>query len=196
MDSFWGTVAGIIGSFGGATVLVFLFSNWLGKLWASRIMEKERAAHSADLEKLRAELKTDHDKNMEFLKSEIAIFQEKCLKSHHDKVAIYRAMVNAVSGLVANLDRFRLGHANPAEAPLILHEFNLARLRMYGYAAMIAPQAVMDAQDRLIDYLFSAIGGSVSYDWKELRSRALELLNEVRKDVGINTEPIKYRGPH
>lgn len=41
----------ILTSLGGGAAIVFAFSSWLGKVWAARILDKERH----DLEKLRKE---------------------------------------------------------------------------------------------------------------------------------------------
>ena len=67
---------------------------------------------------------------------------------------------------------------------------------MYGYLGMLAPQSVMDAQDALITFLQEAAEGkkSMGRDWTAMRSLALGLLNEIRKDVGIDKTPIEYRG--
>ncbi|HET8923780.1 MAG TPA: hypothetical protein VFN26_12395 [Candidatus Acidoferrum sp.] len=52
----WGVAGAVLASLGGGSVIVAAFSNWLGKLWADRLMEKERAQHAKELEKLRSSL--------------------------------------------------------------------------------------------------------------------------------------------
>lgn len=49
-DGFKFSIA-ILTSLGGGSAIVFLFSSWLGKAWATRILDKERH----ELEKLRKE---------------------------------------------------------------------------------------------------------------------------------------------
>ena len=71
---------------------------------------------------------------------------------------------------------------------------NRARIRVYGYLGMMAPQSVMDAQDQLFDYLIQVAGGRQLYDWSKARQLALVLLNEIRKDIGIDVKPIAYNG--
>ena len=46
-----------MGSLGGGAVIVFAFSSWLGKVWAKRILEKEKHQYAAELERIKTELK-------------------------------------------------------------------------------------------------------------------------------------------
>ncbi|MDD4296364.1 MAG: hypothetical protein PHC69_05330 [Ruminiclostridium sp.] len=60
-------VAGaIIASIGGAGAVLFGLSSWLGKVWANRILEKEKRVHTEQLEKYKSEL----SKQIEFARSE------------------------------------------------------------------------------------------------------------------------------
>ncbi len=43
----------ILASLGVSTAIVFGFSSWLGKIWASKLMEKDKAEHARELERLR-----------------------------------------------------------------------------------------------------------------------------------------------
>ncbi|MCX6980461.1 MAG: hypothetical protein NTV08_06875 [Verrucomicrobia bacterium] len=52
-------VVGVIVSIGGGAAIVFAFSNWLGKLWADRLMSAEKAKHDRELESFRADIKRD-----------------------------------------------------------------------------------------------------------------------------------------
>lgn len=45
----------ILGSLGGAGLLLAVFSSWLGKVWASRILESDRSKYASELEALKAE---------------------------------------------------------------------------------------------------------------------------------------------
>ena len=46
----------LLGSLGGAAVIIFGFSSWLGKVWANRFMEREKAEYARELESLRNSL--------------------------------------------------------------------------------------------------------------------------------------------
>ncbi|MGA2138909.1 MAG: hypothetical protein ABSH14_08620 [Verrucomicrobiia bacterium] len=50
-------VWGIVASLGGGAVIVFALSNWIGKVWADRLMASEKAKHDAALELLRADIR-------------------------------------------------------------------------------------------------------------------------------------------
>ena len=54
----------VIASFGGAGLLIFVLSSWLGKVWATRIMEHERAELSISIENTKADLmrSIEHEK--------------------------------------------------------------------------------------------------------------------------------------
>lgn len=41
---------------GGGSVLIFGMANWLGKVWANRILEKEKSKYSKEIEKYKSEL--------------------------------------------------------------------------------------------------------------------------------------------
>jgi hypothetical protein len=186
--------AAILTSIGSASVIILLLSGWLGKVWANRIMESDRARHSQELEHLRVSLQTEHEQLMSKIQTDLEIYREKFLKAHHDKLATYRLGTDIVASILADLDRHRAGLMDPKEGPLIVERFNRDRLRLYGYLAMLAPQSVMDAQDALIDYLFAVVYGEKPYDWVQVRERAIALANEIRKDLGVDSIPIEYRG--
>ena len=44
--------AAILVSLGGGAANVLGFSSWLGKIWANRLMEKDKAEHAKELERL------------------------------------------------------------------------------------------------------------------------------------------------
>jgi len=64
--------AAIIGSLGGGGLLVFALSSWLGRIWATRIMEREKAALITSIEAVKAEL----TRSIEREKAEMASFHE------------------------------------------------------------------------------------------------------------------------
>ena len=59
---------------------------------------------------------------------------------------------------------------------------------------MLAPQEVMDAQDELMDHLLEISHGSIEYKWEKVRELGVNFLNEIRVDIGIDKNPIEYRG--
>lgn len=162
------TAGAALAAIGSASVLLFALSSWLGKIWASRILEKER--------------------------SDLAIFKDTVLKERNEKVATYKTVVDVVSKMLADLDKWYAGHLAPDKGVESFHVFNEQRMRVYGYLGMVAPQSVMDAQDKLIDHILLITTGQVLYKWDEVRILALDLINEIRKDIAIDKSPVSYKG--
>lgn len=52
----------ILGSVGGAALIMLSLSSWLGKVWASRILEKDKLAYSSELERIKNQLHADAEK--------------------------------------------------------------------------------------------------------------------------------------
>jgi hypothetical protein len=48
----------VVGSVGGAGLIILSLSNWLGKVWASRLMQEDIAKHNLNLAELRSKLNT------------------------------------------------------------------------------------------------------------------------------------------
>ena len=172
-------VTASVASIGVGGALVFAMSSWLGKVWAGRILEKEKSVLGAELEKT---------------KRELDVVKETTLRFQNDKILTYRAVVDVVSKVLASFDSIERGRLGPAEAAIRFDEFNEQRIRVYGYLAMLAPQQVMDVQDRLMDHLLCVSQGNAPYEWHVVRELAIEVLNEVRRDIGIDKSPIQYNG--
>ncbi len=186
----------VIFSIGGGGVIVFSLANWLGKVWADRLMQRERAEHSENLEQLRAQLKHDSDLQLGEIKNNLEIYKEKHLKGHADKLATYRLVVDVVVELLGELDQMKITGRPPADAAARWDRFNRSRMRAYGYLAMLAPQTVMDTHDALMDHLFEVASGHKDYVWPDVRNLAINLLNEIRRDIDIGPTSIEYRGRH
>lgn len=172
-------VTASIASTGAAGAIIFALSSWLGKVWANRILESERHRLGEELEET---------------KRELDVIKETTLRFQNDKILTYRAVVDVVSRILSSFDAHQSGRLPPEEAGQRFDEFNEQRIRVYGYLAMLAPQAVMDVQDQLMDYLIQISNGSESYDWKKVRDLAIAMLNEIRRDIGIDKTPISYNG--
>ena len=186
-------VGAIIGSIGGAGFVILALSNWLGKVWANRLMQSEKAEHDKELESLRSTLESKNQESRENLKNSLEIFKETHLKEHTDKIAIYRSVIDIIATILAELEKVALGRQDQI-ASEVLNMFSTERLKAYGYLGMLSPQPVMDAQDAMMDKLIGIIYEGQNAEWSEIRNLAINFINEVRKDIGINKEPIEYRG--
>jgi hypothetical protein len=89
----------IIASLGGGGVVVFGLSDWLGKIWANRLMESERQAHAVELEKLTDALQRSTEKELKSLHVQLEIAKETIVKEHLDRVTIYRAAIDLLAGI-------------------------------------------------------------------------------------------------
>jgi hypothetical protein len=193
----------ILGSIGTAGAIILWLSDRLAKVWAERLLENERQKHKIELakittdfekenQKVLADIKHQQEQSIEVVKLDLNIFKEKHLKGFNDKIQTYRLMIDIIAEVLGDFDTFTAtGTAFPKER---FDAFNRARIRMYGYIGMIAPQLVMDAQDQLIDYLLEVAHGQKTYEWQTVRDYGLVLINEIRKDVSIDINPISYNG--
>ncbi|HCT2507488.1 TPA: hypothetical protein OTR37_002832 [Aeromonas dhakensis] len=171
--------AGFLASVSSAGVVFFGLSSWLGKVWAQRILANE---------------KNKLETHLEVAKRELDLAKEKHLSNHTDKIAIYRMVIDTVADVLTTFDAHYSRTLAPDETLRAFESFNRDRMRLYGYLGMLAPQSVMDAQDALIDRLLLIAHGNATYEWPEVRELALSLINEVRKDIGIDRTPITYNG--
>lgn len=65
MIQIWNLSLAILASLGGGTLIVAAFSTWLGKVWASRILEKDRSKYQAEMEQIKSEIsKKIHEHNV------------------------------------------------------------------------------------------------------------------------------------
>jgi hypothetical protein len=185
--------ASVVASLGGGAAIVFALSNWLGKVWADRLMQKERQDYALQLEHLRNSLRLASEEQLASLRSQLDIAKETRVREHLDRVTIYRTAVDLIAGLVAKIQMILLQRRGPL-TPDELHEFEVQRLRVYAYLAMHAPQSVMDAHDAVSDLILAVVYDGQNTTWEHFRGLAIRFLNEVRQDVGIRPEPIVYRG--
>ena len=185
----------VLASLGGGAAIILLFSSWLGKVWANRIMAEERAKHERVLAELRAKLEKANEESLSKLRTGLEIYRETYLKEHSDKLAIYRLATDVITDFLADISMIRIGQKPAGDA---LDRFNRGRLKAHGYLAMLAPQQVMNGYDSLIDHLFSILDKPVitnpQEEWKEMRRRAYILINAIREDVGIDKSKIEYQG--
>lgn len=173
-----------------AGAIIMGLASWLGKIWAERILRKE----SHDLQEKLNETRHRLDVSLRASERELDLIKEMHASVRNDKVVIYREAVDIIAALLAKLDAHETNRLPPDEAAKHFDSFNEQRIRLYGYMAMFAPQSVMDAQDDLIDHLLQVSHGTEPYQWETVRLKALALINEVRRDVGIDKSSITYNG--
>ena len=99
IDDMLSIVAGIIVSLGGGAAIVFGFSSWLGKVWANRLMEVEKAKHVKELERLRNEFVQDTEHYKIKLKKSEFIFQKE-FKAASEFNTLIRNILPTISILI------------------------------------------------------------------------------------------------
>jgi len=85
-----------LGSLGGGAAIIFGFSNFLGKVWANRLMTKEKAEYARELESLRNRLVKETESYKLKLKKSELIF-EKELEAASRFVALRRSFMPTYS---------------------------------------------------------------------------------------------------
>lgn len=189
------TGAAILFSIGGGGVIVFGLSGWLGKVWAERLMTKERTAHELELAEFRNRLERGNQEALTTIRRDAEIYREQFLKTHNDKIGTYGFALNTMSEFLADIDLIRHGLKQPT--PDCFDSFNRARLKAHCHMAMLAPQNVLDAYNQCVGFILTVFSRKpltfTNDDWAEIRRRAFDFINTVREDVGIDKSKVEYR---
>jgi hypothetical protein len=189
------TALAVLAALGGGGVIVFGLSNHLGKLWADRLMQNERASHERNLADLRAEherklaafnaeLDAQNSAAIERMKTALDLQKGKPAGAHADKLAMYRTVTDLVAELVVEFESTKVGASNFNVQTW--KRFERDRLRAYGYLGMLAPQSAMDPFDRVVDYLLAVTEGTKTFDFRRLRELAIAMIKR-------NSERPRYR---
>jgi hypothetical protein len=158
-------------SVGGATI--FGLSSWLGKVWANRLMEQEKAKYALELEDLKADLQRKSDFASQTLREKLALYKEAALP-------VIDLIVEAHFNTELDAERV---------------EFEKKRLATIALLGMFAPQSVVWAQDAMIAYLHRCLEQKQQFKWEEFRVLGLHFVSEMRRDIGLQTDELVYPEP-
>ena len=125
--------------------------------------------------------------------NQVEIYKQTHLREHSDKLKIYRATIDLIAKMLAKIELVYLKNKSKLTVEES-EEFEIERLRIFGYLAMLAPQEVMDANDNLTDLLLAFIYDNEPTSWLNIRTCALQLTNAMRKDIGLNKVDVTYNG--
>jgi len=158
-------------SIGGGSIIVLALSAFLGKVLAKRILQNE---------------KQEHDKELSELKAKLDCFVQKDSLNYQQKLDLYRVVSDPLIELVALLSEngLTIGHVN---------EFERQRLHITAQLALFAPHTVFNAFSDMIDYMYDSLEND-EYSFSVFREKALSYLSEMRKDIGIYSDDISYKG--
>lgn len=189
----WQIALAVVAALGGGGFIVLRLSSFLGKLWADRLMMDEKAEHDRQLERLRSELQRSTSVELEQLKKHLEVAAATHLRETSDKLAAYREIVDLVTEVLGDFDEFSRSGVPFADGAERRDRYNRKRIKIYAQMAMFAPQSVMDAYDALSAHLLLVADGKSPYVWANVRDLGIRLINEVRKDIGLDKSPILYK---
>ncbi|WP_444956786.1 hypothetical protein [Microbulbifer sp. ZKSA002] len=171
-----GISAAILGTLGGGAAIIFGMSNWLGKVWANRLMEKEKAQYSKELESIKSSLLKDSESYKIKLKKSEFIF-EKQYEAASELVALVRQFLPPLShpdmdwyeacdeiahnfkSIIDSLERFLSKHgAILDETPkdLLSNAIALASQHQFDITGPEVPGTANSAVDKIYNNLLSA----------------------------------------
>jgi len=201
------TAAAVVVALGSGGAIVGGLSGWLGRVWAERMMGKERAKHDRELAKLRADLekqnadtleqlRAKNAENLEHLSAALDLHKGKLAGAHADKLAIYRSVIDLLVDIIMVREILKAGFqpVEPSRDLEMWRRFETARLKAHGHLAIFAPQSVLDAYSELSDYFLQVAEGTLQYEFGRARELGFVFLNCVRIDLGIDPSPVEYRG--
>ncbi|WP_376890733.1 hypothetical protein, partial [Aeromonas veronii] len=88
MSEYLSIGATIIASLGGSGAIILGLSNYLGKVWAERLMVTEKGNHEQKLERLRVQLQKENQLHLAELNNGLEIYKQTHLREHSDKLVI------------------------------------------------------------------------------------------------------------
>lgn len=186
----------VITSLGGGGAVVFGLSNWLGKVWADRLMQKERAAYEREIENFKAKAlqsleqeKAHYQHDLEEFKAQLSRDGERSTQTLRERVALYKQCCEpALELIMSGMDD--KGAIN--EGAML--EFERKRLVTAATLGMFAPLPVFEAYNDTIEYIQDCFEKKRQFDFSEFRRLGFLFLNAIRRDLGINNEDLIYRG--
>ncbi len=96
----------ILTSLGGSAVILMAFSSWLGKVWANRILEKDKNKYTLELDAI----KNEYNKDLERLKTELKLTEAKqnivFSKLHTDRADVIAEIYALLKDVHLNMQRF------------------------------------------------------------------------------------------
>ncbi|MDF5615367.1 hypothetical protein P7M48_12040 [Vibrio parahaemolyticus] len=171
-ESAFNIAQAILVSLGGGAAIVLGASSFLGKLWAQRILQKEQSKMALEIEEYKNKL------------GELTANKQ---INYYQKLELYKSVSAPLIDLVANITHQEILTRD------YIRGFDKQRLHMTAQLALFASSDVFDMFMDLIDYMYSSIE-SDTFEFHVFRVEMLKFLSEVRKDIGIYTDEITYKG--
>ena len=164
----------VLASLGGGGAIVLGMSNWLGKIWADRLMQKEKAHYESQLEDFKARLNRE---------------SERTTQTFREKLSLYKEALEPVLELVMYMQLDPSGLT-----PELTKEFEKKRLKTTALLGMFATISAFESYNSVVDYLFDSLEGKRQFHFDAFRVLGFQFLTAVRQDVGIADGELVYRG--
>ena len=88
MKMIFETLAAVLLSVGSAGAIIFGLSSWLGKIWANRILEKDKTKYKTEIE----ELKNKLSRELEYYKNQIELYKLTLLRYSEHQFNLYNKL--------------------------------------------------------------------------------------------------------
>ena len=188
-------VAGaVIVSLGGGALLVFALSSWLAKVWADRILEKEKAGYASEIEQLRRV----YGEEIERVRSELqknAFEHQTRFSWYHQRKAeliasVYSLLHDVSEHVTAMVSPMQLGgdDQRAAHAQKTIDLYNKLASEYYGQKIFLEKD-ICDKVEAILTSVKKAITAfQMSQD---PRTRMTELWGEANKTMAYAVPPLR-----
>lgn len=180
--------ATILASLGGGGFLVVALSSWLGKLWAERLMSKERRQFEKELKSLESEYKKSVSAFELTLRDEL---EDRASKSR-EKLHLYKEAGRPLIAFIMHSHH----HGVPKLGTPEFLQWEVQRMEITALLAMFASADVFNKYNDVLDYLIECIESERKFVFSEVRILGLVYLNAVRRDIGLHVDAVSYQGRH
>jgi hypothetical protein len=109
--------------------------------------------------------------------------------NYREKIDLYKEVSKPIINLIITIE-----HNQKQISKDLIMSFEKDRLFISTQLAMFAPTKVFDSYNELIDYIYNSLENKEEYTFEQLRNISMKLLTDIRKDIGIYKDKIKYNG--
>ena len=125
-------------------------------------------------------------KDIELHKNELKHQNETISISYKEKIELYKEVIIPIIDFIL-IDKETIDLNN-------ILELEKKRLLITSHLVMFSTDKVFQLYNELIDYLYDSYEGTKLYEYEIVRTISMQLLSEIRKDIGIYSDDIIYKG--
>ncbi|GAA0542225.1 hypothetical protein GCM10009098_07380 [Rheinheimera aquimaris] len=105
------------------------------------------------------------------------------------KISLYKDVSDPIIKLISSIN-----DGDKQIPKEVWDEFDKQRMTMTCHIAMFAPADVYHQFNELIDYIYDSTDSILKWDFAVFRQKAEVFFSYIRKDIGLYTDDISYRG--